>query len=489
MDAQVQQQMQAAMLSMAQGMGGGGMPGMPPQLQDPSGGMGAVPPIDPAMAQIYMQQMFQYLQQAAATPGAHAAGVPGMPPMPYPGVAPPYAPAMPPSEPAIAVSVEGMKFQYQLTDDDLLKVFSRYGSVKQIRVDEAGAAAQIAFHNFQDAQAAMNDLNGKVLNGLDGTLRINWISGMGGPVVPPSPYPQIPPYGGWPGMPPAAPAWPGAPGGMPGAAPPLGGQGGPPPAGAVGGAEKVAHQKGVRKYTCRFLIGIENDKEFQVARRIIGAKGANMKRIVRQTEAKLRLRGMGSGYFEGAGQKESSEPLQLCVSCTSAEGYKTSVKQVEELLKRVYDDYRQFCRDNGRPVPDLQINLSENQLVYSSRNPGGPGPLVGGAAPKNGDDDDDDDGSPGKKEAGSRRGRRSRAKESQRTANGEIDRGEPGPNVPSVEEIEKLIDDRNEARRANNFPEADRVRELLHSRGVALMDEPGGRGRGAEVTTWRYWRD
>merc|ERR1719224_338529 len=58
--------------------------------------------------------------------------------------------------------------------------------------------------------------------------------------------------------------------------------------------------KGVRKYTCRFLIGIENDKEFQVARRIIGAKGANMKKVVKQTEAKLRLRGAGSGYFEGA---------------------------------------------------------------------------------------------------------------------------------------------------------------------------------------------
>jgi len=483
-DAQMQQ-MQAAMLAMTQGMAGT-MPTMP----DPSLGLGGVPPMDPALAQGYMQQMFQYLQQAAATqsPGL------GMPGLGFPGMSP-YAPTMP-SEPAIAVSVEGMKFQYQLTDDDLHKVFSRYGSVKQIHVDEAGAAAQIVFHNVNEAQSAMNDLNGKVLQGLDGTLRISWISN---PLAPPAPYPSLPgiPFGagGW-GMPPTAPAWPGMPdissSTVPGVAVPTGvgamGMG-------MGAGDKVAHQKGVRKYTCRFLIGIENDKEFQVARRIIGAKGANMKRIVRQTEAKLRLRGMGSGYFEGAGQKESSEPLQLCVSCTSYEGYKSSVKQVEELLKRVYDDYKQFCRDNGKPVPDLQLNLSENQLVYSSRNSGGAalggggGGGGGGGMPRmaNGDDDDDD-GSP--KKEGSRRGRRSRAKrEGTRTADGQIDRGEPGPNVPSVDEIEKLIDDRNEARRANNFPEADRIRELLHSRGVALMDEPGGRGRGAEVTTWRYWRD
>jgi hypothetical protein len=32
------------------------------------------------------------------------------------------------------------------------------------------------------------------------------------------------------------------------------------------------------KYTCRFEIQIENDKEFQVARRLIGAKGCNMKK-------------------------------------------------------------------------------------------------------------------------------------------------------------------------------------------------------------------
>lgn len=34
------------------------------------------------------------------------------------------------------------------------------------------------------------------------------------------------------------------------------------------------------KYTCRFDIQIENDREFQVARRLIGAKGINMKKII-----------------------------------------------------------------------------------------------------------------------------------------------------------------------------------------------------------------
>lgn len=453
---QMQQQMQALM-QMAGSMGGLG--GAPADQNVPG-----MPPVDPAMAQAYMQ-MFLAMQQGM---GAGVMGMPNMPPLGGGAPMNPYAPPQLPAEPTVAVSVEGMKFQYQLTEDDLHKVFGRYGTVKQIRVDEAGSAGQITFMNFQDAQAAMNDLNGKVLNGLEGTLRITWTAGAA--AAPVNPYAQVP---------------------FPWGCPPLGnpaltgGYGGAPPApanaprsfdGGLGGnsgrdkGDSPSHSKGVRKYTCRFLIGIENDQEFQVARRIIGAKGANMKRVVMNTEAKLRLRGEGSGYFEGAGQKESAEPLQLCISCTNAEGYKTAVRQVEELLKRVYDEYRQFLRDAGKPVLDLSINLSENQLVYSS----GTAVLP------------DDDGSPKKD---SKRGRRSRTKGGAKSSGGDLDRGEPGPNAPAVDDIEKYIDDRNEARRANNFAEADRIRELLHTQGVTLMDEPGGRGRGAEVTTWRYWRD
>jgi len=446
-----------------------------PPMADPSG-LGAMPQLDPNVFQTYMQMVghLQAQQQGLVAPGA----MPGMlPPAP---LASPYASQ--PMEPSISVSVEGMKFQYQLTEDDLQKVFSRYGKVKQIKVDEAGSSAIICFLNMPDAKNAMDDLNGKVLNGLEGTLRIFWampgaLPGQPQPQAAIHPYPSMQmPFNPW-GFPPAAGApWPGAAGAAPGA--PAGIPLVPQAPGMPGAmdADISKHGKGIRKYTCRFLIGIENDKEFQVARRIIGAKGVNMKRIFKQTDAKLRLRGKGSGYFEGAGQKESSEPLQLCISCTSGDGYKNAVQQCEELLKRLYEEYKQFCRDAGRRVPDVEINLSENQLVYSR-----------GAVNPPGDDEEDDYGEAAKEK--SKRGRRSRKQGEDKATDGSMERGEPGPHAPPEEEIEKLIDERNEARRACNFAEADRIRELLTSRGVALMDEPGGRGRGTEVTTWRYWRD
>lgn len=70
------------------------------------------------------------------------------------------------------------------------------------------------------------------------------------------------------------------------------------------------------KLTCRYDIQIENDREFQVAKKIIGAKGCNMKHIIDGTLLgtsfdlktendliKLRLRGRGSGFKEGPAKR------------------------------------------------------------------------------------------------------------------------------------------------------------------------------------------
>jgi cysteinyl-tRNA synthetase len=51
--------------------------------------------------------------------------------------------------------------------------------------------------------------------------------------------------------------------------------------------------------------------------------------------------------------------------------------------------------------------------------------------------------------------------------------------VTDTGDIEHLIDARNAARKAKNFAEADRIRDLLKSRGIALDDRAGG------VTEWK----
>lgn len=75
-------------------------------------------------------------------------------------------------------------------------------------------------------------------------------------------------------------------------------------------------KKTPKKTSCKYLIQIENEEEFQVSKRIIGSRGYNMKKIIEmalneyQFEKnckfndpkliKLRLRGKGSGFKEGS---------------------------------------------------------------------------------------------------------------------------------------------------------------------------------------------
>ena len=126
------------------------------------------------------------------------------------------------------------------------------------------------------------------------------------------------------------------------------------------------------KFTCRFEIQIENDKEFQVARRLIGTKGRNMKKILDmcclkgshipvQDIIKLRLRGRGSGFKEGPNQEESDEPLHLCVSSPYQDKYVLGCNLVKELINGVYAEYKIFSKRNGKKkIPDLQIKMIEN---------------------------------------------------------------------------------------------------------------------------------
>ena len=49
----------------------------------------------------------------------------------------------------------------------------------------------------------------------------------------------------------------------------------------------------------------------------------------------------------------------------------------------------------------------------------------------------------------------------------------------SDSDIDRLIEERVAARKARNFKESDRIRDLLAAHGVALEDQPGGK------TLWR----
>jgi len=113
------------------------------------------------------------------------------------------------------------------------------------------------------------------------------------------------------------------------------------------------------KPQCQYIVGIEEDAEFGVVRRLLGSHGKHVKEIAEKTGAKLRLRGRGSKFLEGPEQRESSDPLMLCVSAPDGAAYEECKHMLQEHLEKIYTQHYAFCRRSGKSVPELKIQLHE----------------------------------------------------------------------------------------------------------------------------------
>lgn len=302
-------------------------------------------------------------------------------------------------QPFLKLSVlESKNNEFTIEESDVVKVFGCFGEVASLAI--TGKDAVIKYKDLVSAYFALTILNGKELPELNVKLQVAWHEET--ERVPLSELPSN---------------------------------------------DSNTSEENL-KFTCRFEIQIENEKEFQVARRVIGSKGTNMKRIIDKCLKgvngrahdiiKLRLRGQGSGFKEGPNNTESQDSLHLCISSKYENKFLMAVAEIEKLLKKVYREYSEFCRSRGMQDPKLELikveKVSGKTLVLPP----------------------------------------SKYKEIEEVE--EL----------SEDEIEDLIDIRNEARRQCNYAEADRIRELLRKKGILLMDEKGRRGKGVEVTNWKY---
>ncbi|CEG38865.1 cleavage and polyadenylation specificity factor cpsf30-like [Plasmopara halstedii] len=100
----------------------------------------------------------------------------------------------------------------------------------------------------------------------------------------------------------------------------------------------------------KLIVGIENDSEFGVTRRIIGPAGSNMKRISVEAggNAKIRVRGRGSGSKEG-GPEDVDEPLMVLVSAENERSFRIACSLTTELLAAIHRDYQMFYQRGPPP--------------------------------------------------------------------------------------------------------------------------------------------
>lgn len=125
----------------------------------------------------------------------------------------------------------------------------------------------------------------------------------------------------------------------------------------------------------KFVVGIEPENEFSVTRRIIGPGGSNMKRISVEAggNAKIRVRGRGSGAKEG-GPEDENEPLMVLVSAETERSFQIAVVQTKELLASVHQEYQAFLmqqhqRQQHMTPQQFQNNFAPPQFPGMMRGP------------------------------------------------------------------------------------------------------------------------
>lgn len=411
-----------------------------------------------------------------------------------------YPYAAEPAAPPLLVSVEGLTFHYQFAEDDVKKVFSRYGDVKDVLLGPDGGSARVTYANFGMAMCAWKDLNGKPLAGIaDAYLKVECPSMSGAD------------QGG------IANVWDQA---VYGSGYFAHQQGPPPPVtGGVAAAHFASPPNGPgdmngmagpgKKYTCRLEIGIENEKEYRVGSKVIQVARKIWQELpsFQNNGGKTRLRGKGVG-----GPHESEEPLALCISCREPQCFEQAVTFAEQQLLRIHEDYKQFCVDRGYPIPELAPPKAVNDHAHASapwrkENTGVKGGHEGGEQQQWGGNQNNGKGGHNKGWGGGKGGYNqqnnatgvwSHNNQQQNNMNGPNNQNNFDINKPqqqggqqphfvrqelSPTEVEKQIEDRNEARRNGDFQRADDIRDFLQESGVVLVDHQGRK----ETTQWRYW--
>ena len=125
------------------------------------------------------------------------------------------------------------------------------------------------------------------------------------------------------------------------------------------------------KYVCNYAVQIENDNMFMVTKRIIGKNGCFLKKILQEScikygdySTKIRLRGKGSGYVDkGSNSSCDNEPLTLSVSSLNYPTYYNCCLLIDNLLKKIYDDYFEYLH---KILPkEIHYSISKKKLIKS----------------------------------------------------------------------------------------------------------------------------
>jgi len=113
-------------------------------------------------------------------------------------------------------------------------------------------------------------------------------------------------------------------------------------------AEGTSHGEGHKGRRLRLWAHIHlhmEEKGFDLVPRLIGRRGENMRKIAEETNAKVRIRGKGSGHLEVDGKFEAPTPLMVAVTTDHEQqiAFSRAIEMILQQLRTVQQRYQNWC--------------------------------------------------------------------------------------------------------------------------------------------------
>lgn len=102
-------------------------------------------------------------------------------------------------------------------------------------------------------------------------------------------------------------------------------------------------------YVEKIFINLNAPNSFSLRQKILGENSANLKYIVKETEANVSLRGRGSGFVEQNGQ-ESNELLHLLIDHPSPNNLNEAKILASNLIETIQQELQMFLQANPQNV-------------------------------------------------------------------------------------------------------------------------------------------